>query len=135
MTKIEYRVRPVTRYIVTRWEGTDDPRAACSNGSSTLGEYDNADTAYEVGYALCKAEHDRLGYPPNDERVQYPRHPNDPFGNDSDVAQNYALVGGLVGQSLNRAKSLGESLTMHATQEGINARDQYMTSLSRGRIV
>ena len=130
MTKIEYRVRPVTRYIITRYEESDDGRI----GSEQRGEYDNADTAYEVGYALCKLDHDRLGYPPGDERVQYPRHPNDPFGGDSDVALGYAR-GGVVGQSLNRAGSLGESLTMHATQEGINARDQHMTSLSRGRIV
>lgn len=74
MTKIEYRVRPVTRYIVTRWEGHEDGR--CSSPSSAVsGEYDNADMAYAVGYALCKAEHDRLGYPPGDERVTYPSHP------------------------------------------------------------
>jgi hypothetical protein len=29
--------------------------------------------AYAVGYALCKAEHDRLGWPPADERIQYPK--------------------------------------------------------------
>lgn len=36
------------------------------------GEYDNADVAYQVGYALCKAEHDRLGWPIDDERIKYP---------------------------------------------------------------
>jgi hypothetical protein len=67
MTKVEYRVRPVTRYIITRYavEG--------AGGSiETRGEYDNAHVAYEVGYALAKAEHERLGYPPGDERIVYP---------------------------------------------------------------
>jgi len=75
MTKAEYRVRPVTRYIVTRWEGPDDPRVGCVNGSTTHGEYDNADTAYAVAHALCRAEHDRLGYPPGDPRIVYPEPP------------------------------------------------------------
>lgn len=70
-TKIEYRVRPVTRYIVTRQEFGEN-----HTGRNTQhGEYDNADVAYEVGYALAKAEHDRLGYPPGDERIIYP-HPH-----------------------------------------------------------
>lgn len=66
--QIEYRVRPITRYVVTRYEATSD-------GSSveTRGEYENATGAYEVGYALCKAEHDRLGWQPGDERIQYPK--------------------------------------------------------------
>lgn len=71
---IEYRVREVTRYYITRFE--DDGKG--SAGVSTLGEYSNPDTAYEVGYALCKAEHERLGFPLGDERIQYPRHPNEP---------------------------------------------------------
>jgi hypothetical protein len=76
-TKIEYRVRPVTRYVVTRYEQEYDPTGRCeSSGRSTQhGEFDNAETAYAVGYALCKAEHDRLGYPPGDERISYPKDP------------------------------------------------------------
>lgn len=66
--KIEYSIRPVTRYAVHRYE--QDERGAAS---STRGEYDNMGTAYEVGYALCKAEHDKLGYPADDPRVQYPQ--------------------------------------------------------------
>lgn len=65
--KIEYRVRPVTRFIVTRYEQGSE------HGSiSERGEYGNAEVAYEVGYALCKAEHERLNFPPGDERIQYP---------------------------------------------------------------
>ena len=75
MQTIEYRVRPVTRYIVTRWEGDPDGASAASSQIGT--EYANAETAYEVGYALCRAEHERLGWPIGDERIKYPRHPNE----------------------------------------------------------
>jgi hypothetical protein len=68
MEKIEYRVRPVTRYIVTRFHD-----AETHGGVSTIGEYDNPDVAHEVGYACCKTEHDRLGWPPGDERIMYPK--------------------------------------------------------------
>lgn len=68
--KIEYKVRPVTRYIVTRYHNCDN-----GAGVETHGEYDRERTAYDVAYALCKMEHDSLGYPPGDERVQYPESP------------------------------------------------------------
>ena len=67
--KIEYRVRPVTRYVVTRFHQSDDGEVG---GVETKGEFDNQETAHQVGYALCKEEHSRLGYPPGDERIQYP---------------------------------------------------------------
>lgn len=77
-TLIEYRVRPVTRYIVTRFEGHGPGGQAGSNASVCgRGEFDNADTAYAVGYALAKADHERIGWPIGDERIQYPRHPDD----------------------------------------------------------
>lgn len=63
--EIEYRLRPVTRYIVTRWQQ--------DTGSSTHGEFENPSVAYDVAYALCRQEHDRLGYARGDERIQYPR--------------------------------------------------------------
>ena len=66
--KVEYRVRPVTRYIVTRYYADDS-----ASGSEYKGEYDSPHIAYEVGYALAKEEHQRLGYPIGDERIQYPR--------------------------------------------------------------
>jgi hypothetical protein len=75
MDKIEYRVRPVTRYMVTRYheEKLGEGAAATSSGGvATRGEYDNEDVAYAVAYALCRAEHERLGWPPGDERIQYP---------------------------------------------------------------
>lgn len=69
---IEYRVRDVSRYIVTRYE--TGPEGA---GVSTIGEYGREESAYDVAYALCKAEHQRLGWPVGDERIQYPQSPSD----------------------------------------------------------
>lgn len=70
---IEYRVRPVTRYVITRFEGFSGPDGG--GGCTTRGEYDNADVAYEVAYALAKLDHENKGWLPGDERIQYPRHP------------------------------------------------------------
>jgi hypothetical protein len=70
ISNIEYRLRPVTRYVVTRYE---DQLEAGTGGIRTLGEYDNEGVAYEVGYALCRAEHERLGWPVGDERILYPQ--------------------------------------------------------------
>jgi hypothetical protein len=68
--KIQYRVVPVTRYHVTRyWEGVDG-NTGTSEGK---GEYDSPELAHEVAYALCRDEHTRLGLPPGDERIIYPR--------------------------------------------------------------
>ena len=69
-TKLEYRVKPVTRYTVTRYEDTGNTGSVTERGT-----FDNPDVAYEVAYALCKADHERLGYKVDDERVQYPEHP------------------------------------------------------------
>lgn len=71
--KIEYRVKQVTRFVITRHH---ESASGATGGASTKGEYENADVAYEVAYALAKAEADHLGLPPGDERMQYPVHPN-----------------------------------------------------------
>lgn len=72
---IEYRLRPVTRFLVTRFERSCD--GVCSIGSAGLGEFDNEDTAYHVAYALAKADHERKGWPIGDERIQYPKRPSE----------------------------------------------------------
>ena len=64
---IEYRVRPVTRHIVTRYEMTGGVGA-----STTLGEHPNPDVAHQVGHALAFAEREALGWPPGDDRMQFP---------------------------------------------------------------
>ena len=50
---IEYRVRPVTRFIVTRFHQADNGR---SEGSEAFGEYGNELRAYEVMMALARSE-------------------------------------------------------------------------------
>lgn len=67
MQTIEYRLRPVTRYVITRYEIDEK-----LGGIRTVGEYCTHDTAFEVAYALCRAEHERLGWAPGDERIIYP---------------------------------------------------------------
>ncbi len=67
---IQYRVRPVTRYLVTRFEHQDDSRPG---RVVEKGEYENAQTAFEVAKALCKAEHDAAGTAIDDPNFIYPR--------------------------------------------------------------
>ena len=68
---IEWKVRPVTRYIVTRYESDN----ASTGGSQQHGEFDNFETAYAVAYALCSKEHSDLGWPLDDMRIRYPQRP------------------------------------------------------------
>ena len=75
---IEYRVKPVTRYAITRYErAVVGDEKAQSSSVCGRGEYENAEVAYEIAYALAKADHERKGWPLDDERIQYPRHPNE----------------------------------------------------------
>ncbi len=70
---IQYRVIPVTRYQVTRYEREEFDKRRVSCGSIQKGEFDSERIAYEVAYALCKEEHQRLGWPIGDVRIQYPK--------------------------------------------------------------
>lgn len=72
--ELEYRVRPVTRYIVTRFTSPEanSGKENVLASVETRGEYDNEEIAHAVAYALCKREHEVLGWPVGDERVQYP---------------------------------------------------------------
>lgn len=72
--EIEYRIRPVTRYIVTKYTYDDTQN---KGGVEENGEYTNPDTAYQVAYALARADHIRLGYPIDDERIKYPKLPSE----------------------------------------------------------
>jgi len=75
MKTIEYRVRPVTRYVVTRYESEVHENGAESCGScQTKGEFDNHEIAYQVGYALAKDEADRIGLPPGDMCMIFPEY-------------------------------------------------------------
>lgn len=67
---IEYRVKRVERFIVTRYE-QDENATTCA--SRQVGkEFDSFETAYEVGYALARADQERLGLPPGDDGVIFP---------------------------------------------------------------
>lgn len=72
---IEYRVKPVTRYIVTRFEqDAPNEHGLCSSSRVTeRGEFANADTAYQVASALCKLEHEKSGEAPGSTNFIYPR--------------------------------------------------------------
>lgn len=72
---IEYRVREIKRYIVTRHELTVSKGAETSGSTSNVGsgQFDNYDTAYQVAYAMASFEHQQLGYDLDDERIQYPK--------------------------------------------------------------
>lgn len=64
---VEYKVRPITRYIVTRFHSEGN----CA-GVETKGEFDNLNVAWEVAYSLCRHEHDAAGAPPDDPNFIYP---------------------------------------------------------------
>lgn len=69
---IEYKVRKVTRFIVTRF--CDMPNDHMNaRGTKFMGEFGNQEQAYEVGYALAFKEREDLGWPPGDERMQFPQ--------------------------------------------------------------
>lgn len=74
-SKVEYRVRKITRYVVTRYHEIAEGNDGLLNraGVQEKGEYPNPDVAYEVAYALAKQEHELLGWPVGDERLQYPQ--------------------------------------------------------------
>lgn len=65
---IEYRVKRVERFIVTRHEDNGTTGSTRQIGK----EFDNFDTAYEVGYALADTEQKRLGLKPDDMGVIFP---------------------------------------------------------------
>jgi hypothetical protein len=79
LQRVEYRVVPISRYIVTRYEEWNLPPDGVSDQAADRrvveqGEYATHDLAWEVAYALAKQRHDLLGWPLDDERIQYPRH-------------------------------------------------------------
>jgi hypothetical protein len=81
-TVSEYRVRPVTRYVVTRYRflnDTESQKGSC--GSECLGEFDRSNQAYAVAYALASEETRTRELSPGDERVMYPQEVAETSGN------------------------------------------------------
>lgn len=74
-TVIEYRVKPVTRFIVTRCSREESPCRSMGTAGrvETRGEFDNAETAQAIAYALCKLEHDLSGEEPGSMNFIYPK--------------------------------------------------------------
>lgn len=72
---IEYRVKRVERFIVTRYEVEAGPDGSKGSVRQIGNEYDNSETAYEVGYALARADQERLNLPPGDMGVIFPNRP------------------------------------------------------------
>ncbi len=68
--EIEYRVVPVTRFIVTRWH-----KDLGVTGTSERGEYLSENVAYEIANALAESERQALGYALDDPRMKYPEIP------------------------------------------------------------
>lgn len=70
--EVEYRVRPVTRYIVTRYEdGPGSPGVSTATGA----DYLSYDTAYAVAFALAGQEDGWIrradpGKPMNEEEAK-----------------------------------------------------------------
>ena len=68
---VEYRVKEIKRYIVTRCESNDD-----SASVAQIGEYPSGETAYAVGYALCRQDHEKSGEPVGSTNFIYPTIPD-----------------------------------------------------------
>ncbi len=70
---VTYAIEPSgSEYAVKRsWLGAFD------DVEEDLARFDDVDTAFVVAYALCEQEHKRLGYPPEDNRIQYPERPEE----------------------------------------------------------
>ena len=56
MKSVEYRVRPVVRYMVTRYESGSYPDGSSYGGCSGVGEFDNEESAERVKAALDTGE-------------------------------------------------------------------------------
>lgn len=78
---VDYRVRKVERFIVTKYEFQGEQGRISDSASQMIGEYGSYETAYAVAYALCKEAHQQLGYPLDDMRVQYPDPDFEQIGN------------------------------------------------------
>lgn len=56
MRQVEYRVRPVVRYVVTRWHSEDDGNGSVGGGCETVGEFHREEAAERVRDALAASE-------------------------------------------------------------------------------
>lgn len=80
---VEFRVRKVTRYVVTRYhesfqDGKDGNSVGATGGIRTIGPFDNIKDANEVAAALHRAEPGSTLMPLDGIEAEYPPHPVTP---------------------------------------------------------
>ena len=78
-SSVEFRVRKVSRYVVTRYhetfdEGIDGGSVGATGGIRTIGPFDNIKDANDVAVALHKAEPDSILLELDDIEPSYPPH-------------------------------------------------------------
>ena len=66
--QVEYRVIPVTRYLVTQWYHEDHGDGRCEGGSESYGEFEWDGAAYFVANSI--GQNTKLKHP--DWDVKYP---------------------------------------------------------------
>lgn len=69
---VQYKVRPVTRFVVTRFHSTEEEDGTFSGGSGTLGEFDCFAYAYQAANAMAKEERQELGDMVDDKNFAFP---------------------------------------------------------------
>ncbi len=69
--KVEYQVKELTRYTVTRWYSEAGPTGD-GGGCIGYGEFDNANQAYEVATSMASNECLVNGWAIDDERMKFP---------------------------------------------------------------
>lgn len=84
---VEYKVRKVERFIVTKYSYDGVDGRIVNSGSQMIGEYGSYETGYAVAYALCKETHEQLGYQIDDNRIQYPEPDFERIGQTMENAQ------------------------------------------------
>lgn len=85
MSTVEIRVRPVTRYVVTRYESHATGNGKGCASSASLGEFDNTENADRVAMAIKRTE-------PNARVVTSDGVVHDP------VQTKYAVIGRTTGE-------------------------------------
>lgn len=70
---IEYQVRPLIRYAVTRYEEEGN----CA-GSSSFGVFDNYDAAHQSALAMAEKDRTDKGWEKGDERLAYAKYRSEP---------------------------------------------------------
>lgn len=66
---IEYRVRPKTRYIITRFERSKD---GTEKSEPKEGQFKSEEKALATAQALARDERERLGWEIGDPRMVFP---------------------------------------------------------------